>query len=336
MKKIMAAAALLAVIAAAAFLLAGRNGGEKEKTSIKVGISIYREDDTFISSMMSSLEAYAKELEQEKDIKISLDISNGDENQNTQNEQVERYISLGYDVLCINMVDRAEAATVIDKAEAAGIPVIFFNREPVEDDMYRWDKLYYIGSDAKEQAVLQGQIILDALERHPEEIDINQDGILQYAMLEGEIRHQDSMVRTEWSVQSLRDGGAMPEKVTGGIADWERAQASALTEQWLTDYGDQIEVIICNNDDMALGAADAVARAGLDFHNIVGIDGTPAGRQAVDEGKILGTVVSNLELHAQAIMDFAWAMAVGEEIDTEKWPLIDGKYIRIPQEIYIG
>ncbi len=334
MKKIIGAGVLLA--AAAIFWIYGRGSTQTQKTSIKVGISIYRQDDTFISSMMGSLESYAKTLEQEKNIKISIDISDGNENQNTQNEQVERYISLGYDVLCINMVDRAEAATVIDKAEAADIPVIFFNREPVEEDMYRWEKLYYIGSDAKEQAVLQGQMILDALASRPEEIDINQDGILQYAMLEGEIRHQDSMVRTEWSVQSLKDGGASLEKVTGGIADWERAQASAMVEQWLTDYGDQIEIIICNNDDMALGAFDAMARAGLDFHNIVGIDGTPAGIQAVDEGKMLGTVVSNLDLHAQAIMDFAYAMAMGQEIDIEKWPLIDGKYIRIPQEIYVG
>lgn len=336
MKKRIGLATAVALLAVAAVLFAGQNKKEEKKTSLKIGISIYREDDTFISNMMSSLERYAKDLEREKKIKISVDISNANENQNTQNDQVERYISLGYDVLCINMVDRAEASTIIDKAMAADIPVIFFNREPVEEDMERWEKLYYIGSDAKEQAVLEGQIILEAMARDRTAIDRNGDGVLQYAMLEGEIRHQDSMVRTEWSVQSVKDGGVPLEKVTGGIANWERSQASALVEQWLVEYGNQIEVMICNNDDMALGAVDALARAGSTFCNIVGIDGTPVAIEAVDAGKMLGTVVSNLDLHAQAILDFAYAMGMDEAVDPEKWQLQEGKYIRIPQQIYTG
>ena len=86
-------------------------------------------------------------------------------NQNTQNSQVERLISLGCDALCVNIVDRSAASIIIDKAMDAGIPVVFFNREPVEEDMNRWEKLYYVGADAKESAVLQGQILVDAYKK---------------------------------------------------------------------------------------------------------------------------------------------------------------------------
>ena len=97
-----------------------------------------------------------------------------------------------------------------------------------------------------------------------------------YVMLEGERSHQDSLIRTEWSVQTMRDGDIPLEKLTGGSANWDRSQAAALMEQWIRQFGDAIEVVICNNDEMALGAAEALERAGdTRGVKVVGIDGTP-------------------------------------------------------------
>ena len=94
----------------------------------------------------------------------------------------------------VNIVDRSAASIISDKAMAAGIPVVFFNREPVEEDMNRWEKLYYVGADAKESAVLQGQILVDAYRKNPETLDINGDGMVSYVLLEGETSHQDRCV----------------------------------------------------------------------------------------------------------------------------------------------
>ena len=105
--------------------------------------------------------------------------------QNTQNSQVERLISLGCDALCINSVDRSSASIIIDKAMDAGTPVVFFNREPVEEDMNRWEKLYYVGADAKESAVLQGDILVDAYRRDSRTLDANGNGLVSYVLLEG-------------------------------------------------------------------------------------------------------------------------------------------------------
>lgn len=310
----------------------GRAESPQTKTSLRIGVLLYRGDDTFISTLRAALEKQAKEYEQSTGIKVTLDIMDAKSSQNTQNSQVERLISLDCDALCVNIVDRSAASIIIDKAMAAGIPVVFFNREPVEEDMNRWEKLYYVGADAKESAVLQGQILVDAYKKNPETLDLNGDGMVSYVLLEGETSHQDSLIRTEWSIQTLKDGGVPLEKITGGIANWERSQASALMEQWLEEYPGQIELVICNNDDMALGAIDAMERKEIVGNTIklVGIDGTPVGQEALALGKLFGTVESDKQQYASIIFDIASGIAMGEDI-RETVQLENGKYYWCPQ-----
>ena len=245
-----------ACMALACILLSGCRAGaaSEKKHAIRIGVSLYRADDTFIGNIRSELEKRAKEYEQETGIKVTLDIQDAKGNQYVQNKQVERFISLGCDTLCVNPVDRTTSSGIIDAAAAADIPVVFFNRQPVEEDMDRWDRLYYVGADAKESAVLEAEIVADQYEKDPASLDKNGDGVISYVLLEGESNHQDSLIRTEWSVQTLKDRGVPIEKITGGIANWERSQASALMEQWLELYPDTIELVLSNNDDMALGA----------------------------------------------------------------------------------
>lgn len=305
---------------------------EEEKNSIRIGVSLYRGDDTFINNIRGELEERAKEYEQETGVKVTLDIQDAKGSQNVQNNQVERFLSLGCDVLCINPVDRTDASLMIDKAMTAEIPVVFFNRQPVEEDMNRWDQLYYVGADAKESAVLQGSILVEQYRDNPKMLDRNEDGVISYVLLEGESSHQDSLIRTEWSVQTLKDGGVPIEKITGGIANWERSQASALMEQWLLQYPDTIELVIGNNDDMALGAIDAMDRAGITGIRVVGIDGTTPGMDAIRSGKMIGTVSCDKERYAEAIFLIAADKAMGRQI-REELPLEDGKYFWCPQEI---
>ena len=223
---------------------------------------------------------------------------------------------------------------MIDRAMNAQVPVVFFNRQPVEEDMNRWDQLYYIGVDAKETAMLQGQMVVDLYREQPSAVDRNGDGVVSYVLLEGESSHQDSLIRTEWSIRTLKDGGVPVEKITGGIANWERSQASALMEQWLGSYPDTIELVVSNNDDMALGALDALERAGVTGVNVVGIDGTTPGIEALESGKLLGTVSSNKEIYGSAVMGLAVSKALGEA-GPEEYPLSDGHYYWTPQEILI-
>ena len=305
---------------------------ETEKDSKRIGVSLYRGDDTLINNIRQELETCAKEYEQETGIKVHLDVEEAKGNQYTQNNQVERFIALDCDVLCINPVDRTAASAVIDKAMAGNVPVVFFNRQPVEEDMNRWDELYYVAVSAKESAVLQGQIVVDSYREDPSLLDSDGDGVISYVLLEGESSHQDSLIRTEWSIQTLKDAGVPIERITGGIANWERSQASALMEQWLAQYPDTIELVICNNDDMALGAIDAMERAGVSGIQVVGIDGTTPGLRAVESGKMMGTVSSDKEAYAQAIFTIAADKAMGKDV-AEDIELENGKYYNCPQEI---
>ncbi len=323
-------------LAVLCLLLASCSGSQKgeRKTSIRIGVSLYRADDTFINNLRSIFEEKAKEYERRNGIKVILDIQDAKGSQNMQNSQVERFISLGCDVLCINPVDRMDASAIIDKAMTAGVPVVFFNRQPVEEDMNRWDQLYYIGVDAKETAILQGKMVVDLYKEQPAAVDLNGDGVVSYVLLEGETSHQDSLIRTEWSIRTLKNGGVPIEKITGGIANWERSQGSALMEQWLSAYPGKIELVVSNNDDMALGAIDALERTKTDGVNVIGIDGTTSGLEALENGKLLGTVSANKELYATVILEMAVSCALGEP-PPEEYPLEDGTYYWTPQEILI-
>ena len=326
------AACMGAAVLIGAWQYGAREDGRKaDKNSIRIGVLLYRGDDTFIGTLRTGLEDKAKEYEQETGIKVKLDIMDAKGSQNTQNSQVERLISLGCDALCINSVDRSSASIIIDKAMDAGTPVVFFNREPVEEDMNRWEKLYYVGENAKESAVLQGNILVEAYKKDPASLDLNGDGKVSYVLLEGETSHQDSLIRTEWSIQTLKDGGVPLEKITGGIGNWEKSQGAAWMEKWLDEYPDEIELVISNNDDMALGAAEALERKKITRPiKIVGIDGTPQGVEGLKSGKLFGTVQCDSDEYGSVMFQIAAAAGLGQNVQ-EIVSLEDGKYYNCRQ-----
>lgn len=320
---VLIAASCVIIILLSASVKTNKNDG------ISIGVAVYKADDTFIFNMMNDFTEDVASYEQSSGSSVLFNIYDAQDSQATQNDQIDRFIALGYDVLCVNLVDRTDAADIIDMAKEADVPIIFFNREPVQEDMQKWDKLYYVGSDARVSAQLEAQIVIDIYQKNPRLIDLNGDGVIQYIMLEGESRHQDAMIRTEVSVEALKNAGLRLEKLDGGIANWDRNQASALTEQFFNEYGDDIELIICNNDDMALGAIDAVDGLGLDFINMVGIDGTPGGLAAIEDGKMLGTVVVDLDEHAQTLFNLAVALCTGQDVN-EIVDIQEDKSVRIP------
>ena len=123
---------------------------EEQPQNMTIGISVYDQYDTFISELMSQFQSYVKEKEKDWGISITLEIQNAEQNQLVQNIQLDSFIEDGVDIDSINLVDRTDASSIIEKAKTSDVPVIFFNRELVKEDLERWDKLYYVGSDAYE------------------------------------------------------------------------------------------------------------------------------------------------------------------------------------------
>ena len=280
--------------------------------------------------MMTKFTEYEADKEEATGVAINVEVMDASQSQLTQNEQVKSLIEKGCDVICVNLVDRTEPTTITDLAENKQVPIIFFNRELVAEDLERWSELYYVGADALQSGVLEGELAANAFKTNAK-MDKNGDGICQYVVLEGEAGHQDSIVRTEHSVNTLIENGVEAEKLGYAMANWNRAQAQTKTAALLTQFSGKIELIIANNDDMALGAIDALRDSQIpreDWPGVVGIDGTDAGLLAVENGEMLGTVYNDKEGQAREMLNLAFAIATNG--DKDSIPLIDGKYVRTP------
>lgn len=155
--------------------------------------------------------------------------------QRTQDDQVKELIDGGCNVLCVNLVDRTDPSEIIDLAREKQVPIIFFNREPVAEDMAQWEQLYYVGAKAEESGTMQGEMAAEAIKANPQ-VDRNKDGKIQYVVLEGEPGHQDTIIRTENAVESLKAEGIELEKLSYGLANWNRAQAENRMSQMISQY----------------------------------------------------------------------------------------------------
>ncbi len=308
-------------ITAAIFILAASltagcgTAQEPENKRIRVGVVFYDVSDTFLGALTDQLRMDLEEYKTDN-LNISMMLRTSDGSQKTQNDQIAELIESGCSVLCVNLVDRSDPSDIVDLAREADVPIIFFNREPVEEDMQLWDQLYYVGADAEQSGWIQGRLAAESIQSG--DADRNHDGVIQYVVLEGEAGHQDAIIRTEYSVETILDAGVELEKLSYQIANWNRAQAQNRVEQLEAQYTGKIELILANNDDMALGASDAYDKLNYTENTrplIFGVDGTDVGLAALAEGKIDGTVYNDKEGQAAAIAKLAVAAATGEGMD---------------------
>lgn len=280
---------------------------------IYIGVACYDQKDTFIGELVNTFKKECSTMEKQG-YTISMTIMDAAKSQRVQDDQVKQMIDDGCNVLCVNPADRTEASEIIDAAREKDIPVIFFNREPVKEDLERWDKLYYVGGKAKQSGEMQGELIADFIKKH-KNADKNKDGKIQYVILEGEMGHQDAIIRTESVVESMKQNGIALEKLSYQIANWNRAQAQTRMMQLIGEYKNDIELVIANSDSMALGALDAYEKLGYTETNIpvfFGIDGTQEGLEAVKEGKIAATVYNDKEGQAKTMVKLVIAAVTGK------------------------
>ena len=309
----------------------GNAGEKKAKKKIKIGVTLYDSYDTFLTGYMR---AFDKEVAEKRAEGYEVNVLqyNAAGSQAMQNEQVEEMLQNSCDVLCVNLVDRTAPSEIIDMAKKKDVPVIFFNRELVEEDLNQWNKLYYVGADAKQSGILQGELVLEDVKdaekegQLPPELDRNGDGKLQYLIFEGEAGHQDSIMRTDYVVSTIQDAGIPLERLDYSIANWSRAEAQSKMMQLYPEFQGKIELILSNNDDMALGVIDAYDKIGVqkDLRPwIYGIDGTKAGLAAIEKGSMRATVYNDEVGQSKALFRIAFQLASegaedGEGTEIEK------------------
>ncbi len=299
--------------------------------NVYVGVTYYDQSDIFLNELLDCFKKEIQDLESEEK-KISVTIQGAGGSQRTQDDQVKELIDGGCNVLCVNLVDRTDPSEIIDLARESEIPIIFFNREPVAEDMAQWEQLYYVGAKAEESGTMQGEMAAEAIKANPQ-IDRNKDGKIQYVVLEGEPGHQDTIIRTENAVEALKAGGIELEKLSYGLANWNRAQAENRMSQMISQYQTKIELVLANNDEMALGAMDAYEKLNYTESTLplfFGIDGTKVGLEAVRDSRLSGTVYNDKEGQAKAMAKLAEALVTGG--GTENMDFENGKYVYLPYE----
>ncbi|MCT8739879.1 galactose/glucose ABC transporter substrate-binding protein MglB [Glaesserella parasuis] len=293
----------------------------------RIGVTIYKYDDNFMSLMRQEIEKEVKVVGG-----VDLLMNDSQNAQSIQNDQVDVLISKGVKALAINLVDPSAAPTIIGKAKPEGIPVVFFNKDPGDKAIASYDKAFYVGTNPQESGVIQGELIAKHWKANPA-YDLNKDGKIQYAMLKGEPGHPDAEARTKYSVEQLNKLGIQTEELFVDTGMWDAALAKDKVDAWLSSSkASNIEVVIANNDGMAMGALEAAKAHGKKLP-IFGVDALPEVLQLIQKGEIAGTVLNDGVNQGKAVVHLAKNLAA-EKAPTEgtKWELKE-KVLRIP---YVG
>ena len=330
-----------------------------EAADLKVGVFYYTFADTYISSVRTALDAQLDSLG------VAYQNFDGNNNQTTQNEQIQTALTDGYNLLVVNMVTSGSpdvANEIISMAN--GTPVIFFNRA-IEADGNEGTVLNanatisFIGTDAPEAGHLQGKMVGEYLLANWDTADLNGDGKISYAMFKGDEANVEAIYRTQFGVEDanavLTEAGK-PELEYFDASNTSKYQVDlggAWSAQAALDYmntnlsqyneanGNMIELVICNNDNMAEGAISALEAAGYNTGAegatvipVFGVDATDAAKELIAAGKMTGTVKQDAEGMAAAIASvvksngegtaMADAISAAAATNTDMYTVADG------------
>lgn len=352
---------LVLAMAFSAFACEGAQSGE-----LNVSVFFYDYSDTYIGSVRAAME---EGLEAKK---IDYTFYDAASDQAKQTTQVETALTQGSSLLIVNIVTTGSdeaAQNIVDAAKEKGVPVIFFNREVSDAVVNSYDKCCFVGTDADEAGYMQGQMIYDFLSEgdNLNTYDLNDDGKITYIMFRGELGNAEAFGRTLYSVSNANDlfGSAVLVPSAANQTDntqpddgvspfylygnWSAANAKNLMDTALTTYsltnGD-IEIIIANNDDQALGAIESMNEKGYNtgdegagYIPVFGVDATAVAQDSIANGKMTGTIKQDAQGMANGILHLAENIGAGKELmaDTGDFNVDEGvAKIRIPYAIFTG
>lgn len=329
MKKIIAVMLALSLV----FAFSGCGGkdtlqndtdNETKKTQTgEVSVFYYSYSDTYISTVRSAMD---KKLN-DKGIKYTN--YDGNSSQTTQLEQVQTAIAKGSAMLVVNLVDTGSddsALNILGLAKSKNIPVIFFNRSVNENVVTSYDRCVFVGTDFEMAGHMQGEMIGKYILEHYDEADINGDGKISYVLFKGQEGNLEAAARTKYAVEDcnkvLKENGK-PEiefydeanankYLVDQDGNWSSAAATNYMGTLLAKYNEtknnMVELVIANNDEMALGAISSLQQAGYNkeggkYIPVFGIDATDAAKAKIADGSMMGTIKQDAEGMAETIAE---------------------------------
>ena len=355
-KKIFALLLALACV----FSFAACSGGNagSDSSDGEVSVFYYTFSDTYISSVRSAMD----KLLSDSGVKYNNYDANG--NQTTQTEQVTTAIAKGSKLLIVNVVDTGSndaAQNIVDMAKAQNIPVIFFNRSVDESVVSSYDKCVFVGTDYEMAGHMQGEMIGEYVLANCDKLDLNGDGKISYVMFKGQEGNMEAIARTQYGVEDCNkvlteagkpeiefyDANNSNKYLVDQNGTWASQAATEYMSTILAQYSEagnnMIELVIANNDDMALGAISGLQSAGYNNGTgktipVFGVDATEAAKAAIKDGTMVGTIKQDADGMASTITTITGNYLNGKTafdgVDADS--VVGTWRVNIPYATYIG
>lgn len=292
MKKTLIAASLASLMSTTAF-------------AQDIGVSMALFDDNFLTVLRNGIEETADGMEG-----VNVQIEDAQNDVARQLDQINNFVASGVDAIIVNPVDTSATQAMTDAAAAAGVPLVFVNREPVNVDTLP-DNQAFVASNEQESGTLETIAICDQLAAE------GTDPARVYILM-GELSNQAAVMRTQDIDDVIAAGDCAVEiiELDRQTANWSREQANSLMQNWLSS-GEPFDAVIANNDEMALGAIQAMKASGISMDDVVvgGVDATQDALAAMQAGDLDVTVFQNASAQGGGALDAALALAAGEEVE---------------------
>lgn len=307
-------------LAMAASLLAGVMGLSMSVSAADAtaGVCWYNFADTFISSARQTLENIA-----EADGTIEISSADSQGAIETQTSNMNNFYSQGVDYMVLNNLNTSAISDLCALAAEEETTLIFANTDsPSDEDFETYDNIYFVSSAAEQSGIIMGEALRDYWNEHPE-ADRNGNGKLDYIMLLGLQGSYDTIMRSTKSIGVLEEAGIEVNCIGGEqICDWSRATAQEKVQALLANYSEDVDAVIACNDDMALGAIEALKAGGFftdesTYLPVCGVDATAVGCEALEEGTLLVTAMNNPVALAKGVYKVMYLLENGEEVTQE-------------------
>ena len=284
---------LLIALAAATVLLS-------PAFAAKIGVSMDKFDDNFLTVLRNSMADYAKTLPG-----VSVQIEDAKDDVSKQLSQVQNFIANGMDAIIVNPVDTSATAAITKAAADAGVPLVYVNREPADVDKLG-PKAAFVASNEAESGTLETKQICKIL-----------GGKGNILVIEGQLSNQAAVQRTKDIHEVIATPDCSGIKIIAEqTAEWDRTKGQNLMTNWLSK-GMQFDAVVSNNDEMAIGAIQAMKAAGVDTKKAVvgGVDATQDALASMKAGDLKVTVFQDAAGQGKGAVDTALKLIKGEKVD---------------------